>query len=511
MFKYGTACLCGAAAAGVALMCRLRRQHLYLLLHRRTAAPQLTSAGDVLCSYQHAHEADAIHKQLGPVVGVFAAGRYHLLVSDAALLSEVLSKTASYTTDGDAVGSGLQRYLIWLHGDEWRRIRGVCLRSFVAHGTPQVHASRAASVLVPRLVQALREHNAADSTQTLFARAQLSSWLEYICGGMGSAVPLHGGKPRADSADSLSEAYDALLAGVSWRSEVPTALWWMWWLQQNRDLKKAAAVLQTAVRERLRTAAPDCPLGVLRAAVAEGALTEAECVDNVCGFGLAAHDGSVLSAVLSHLLRAPAHVLASVRDEVTAAGADAINMAASRKLPTLSGAVDEALRLSPPIPLFVRRAVCNTTVGGFAVPQGTALHFNVAWFAVRTELWGEDAAQFKASRFDGPGVTYREPLYLTFGTGPRRCMGQPFIVAHARAAVAGLVGSMSDEELAVCIEADARVRPPSASEGVCGRCGAVSVKLCDLSAVDPAVRAMWKGEGRPCYTCLGELFLASDE
>jgi cytochrome P450 len=124
-------------------------------------------------------------------------------------------------------------------------------------------------------------------------------------------------------------------------------------------------------------------------------------------------------------------VLARVAEET----ADVPDVELSR-LPALRAAVQEALRLYPPVWYVGREATADTTLGGYAVPEGSfaitspyVVHRNPA-------LWPDPLA-FRPERFlpgAKPGPRMRG--YLPFGLGPRLCIGMHFALAEI-ATVAG--------------------------------------------------------------------------
>jgi cytochrome P450 len=91
----------------------------------------------------------------------------------------------------------------------------------------------------------------------------------------------------------------------------------------------------------------------------------------------------------------------------------------------LQWCLNETLRLYPTVPLNSRRSIVDTTLprgGGpdglspVFVPKGTEVNYSVYATHRNEAIWGKDANEFKAERWDGrkPGFEY-----LPFNGGPR--------------------------------------------------------------------------------------------
>lgn len=101
------------------------------------------------------------------------------------------------------------------------------------------------------------------------------------------------------------------------------------------------------------------------------------------------------------------------------------------------------------MPITVRVAVRDTTIGGHAVPKGTEIIMS-PWLVNRyTALWGPDATEFRPERWattikgeekvNNTGGAASNYAQMTFLHGPRSCIGQGFARAELRCLIAAFV------------------------------------------------------------------------
>jgi len=114
-----------------------------------------------------------------------------------------------------------------------------------------------------------------------------------------------------------------------------------------------------------------------------------------------------------------------------------------RQLPYLRNVFREALRLYPPITFLPRVALKPTTIAGKRVKRGTMIMIS-PWTAHRNALLWENADRFVPDRFathdDDPNTSQKKDkgTHLSFGIGPRVCIGASFATMEATLIIARL-------------------------------------------------------------------------
>ena len=200
----------------------------------------------------------------------------------------------------------------------------------------------------------------------------------------------------------------------------------------NPDIPRIEAALETLrtyvarmLVERAEKPREDLVSAMIAAQATEGRLTEAELVWNVCNLLFAGHDttrfqlGLVLKSAIDH-------------DVWEAVGTD----------PELaSGVVNEALRLTPTVPMLSRIVTEDFEFEGVVFTTGTQVRLNTL------------AATRDPQRFLDPDAfdPLRDPQWdMTFGRGARYCLGANLakseLVSGLRVLISRLTDVAIDEE-----------------------------------------------------------------
>ncbi|MFK8845692.1 cytochrome P450 [Streptomyces sp. Ac-502] len=181
-----------------------------------------------------------------------------------------------------------------------------------------------------------------------------------------------------------------------------------------------------------------------RAGTAEdGGLDATEIREQVLVFLLAGHETTATSLAFTlHLLARHPAEQALVREEIDAvlAGRDP-EAADLDRLPRLTMALKEAMRLYPAAPVVSRRGVAAIEIDGYRIPDGADVIVS-PWVTHRhPDLW-EDPERFDPLRFTPEREAARHRYaWFPFGGGPRACIGQHFSMLESVLAAAVLLRS----------------------------------------------------------------------
>lgn len=105
-------------------------------------------------------------------------------------------------------------------------------------------------------------------------------------------------------------------------------------------------------------------------------------------------------------------------------------------LPYLRMVVDEAMRLYPPAWGFSRQALSDDTLGGYSLPRGW-LAFVIPYALHRHPGYWQNPESFDPERFSPERSADRPKfVYLPFGAGPRRCIGDQFALIETHLTLA---------------------------------------------------------------------------
>lgn len=118
----------------------------------------------------------------------------------------------------------------------------------------------------------------------------------------------------------------------------------------------------------------------------------------------------------------------------------------------LDAAIQESLRISPPIPIVPRRLGEPATLGGFELPAGVHVA-PCAYLAQRDPDVFPDPARFDPERFLGKRPGPYE--FFPFGGGTRICIGLPFAIFEMRQVLATV---LARADLKLLGEASGRAR-----------------------------------------------------
>ncbi|KAI5985412.1 cytochrome P450, partial [Pisolithus marmoratus] len=142
-----------------------------------------------------------------------------------------------------------------------------------------------------------------------------------------------------------------------------------------------------------------------------------------------------------------------LRQELLSFGGEPSYDQLTNNLPYLDAIVQETLRLHPSVPELARQAdeddvipllepvrtKSGEVVDSIAIERGTVITIPVSCLNQAEAIWGPDARVFKPERWlEADGITKKAQEVkghrhlLTFGDGPRTCLGKLFAVAEIK-------------------------------------------------------------------------------
>ncbi len=168
------------------------------------------------------------------------------------------------------------------------------------------------------------------------------------------------------------------------------------------------------------------------------AFTREELIDQIGVFFLAGHEttASVLTWVFFILSQQP-HVAQRIADDINhvTQGQD-LQMEHMRQLPYVRHVFREVLRLYPPITFLPRVAQQATRIADKKLKRGAMIMIS-PWTAHRNALLWNNADCFDPDRFldsseqTNPAVKADKGTHMSFGIGPRVCIGASFATTEA--------------------------------------------------------------------------------
>lgn len=214
----------------------------------------------------------------------------------------------------------------------------------------------------------------------------------------------------------------------------------------------------------------------------KGLLTDSEAQDELVTAVMGGHEttASLMSWVTVKLLEHP-NVLEKVRQEVDSLfervrqrcgeqGEISMDWQDLDELPLLSSVVHETLRLYPSAPVLNRQSTEEIQIGDWEIPRGTQILIP-SWTIHRDPTYWPDPLAFVPERWDEGWGKERERgidsrtqteggstarrhtqhhehlrqqfqqqfIFLPFGAGPRKCLGQQFAILETKLAIALLL------------------------------------------------------------------------
>ncbi|MBK5233144.1 MAG: cytochrome P450 [Thermoleophilia bacterium] len=126
-------------------------------------------------------------------------------------------------------------------------------------------------------------------------------------------------------------------------------------------------------------------------------------------------------------------------------------------LPWTRAAIEEAMRITPPVWTVGRKALADDVIGGYDVPAGSGVMVLITMIHRDPAIWPNPEG-YDPSRFLPENVKSRpRHAYLPFGAGRRMCVGSTFAIVEAT-----LLAAMISRKLTFDVPRGAKIEPEAA-------------------------------------------------
>ncbi|GJD47922.1 Putative cytochrome P450 132 [Methylobacterium crusticola] len=384
----------------------------------------------------------AEHFEQPIVAGDGALGRVTVVSEPAAIRHVLLDNAANYRKDDlqrRVLAPGLGNGLLTAEGDEWRLQRRTLAPIFSPRHVAgfQAPMTEAAARLARRLAR--RDGQSVDVALEM-TRVTLDV--------LERTIFTHGLPREPDALGRAITRYFEALGPIDPLDVfgVPDWVPRLGRIRARPALRFFAEVVDELIERRraLATAAEaphDLLTLLLRAQDPETGrgLSDLEVRANIVTFIGAGHETTANALTWTlYCLSQDEAARAAVEAEVDAAFAGTAAPAAEH-LPWTRAAIEEAMRLFPPVPFMSRQAVADDRIGRIKIPRGSLV--TVAPYVLhRHRLLWEDPDAYVPERFLPENrARIDRYAYLPFGAGPRVCIGASFSLTEATLVLAHLV------------------------------------------------------------------------
>ncbi|XP_040382987.1 cytochrome P450 76M5-like [Oryza brachyantha] len=440
--------LCAALAAAMAYCAagtaRRRRRRRGL----PPGPPPLPVIGNVLSLRGNMHHALAqLAGEYGPVMTLKLGLVTTVVVSSADAAREAFTRhdrrlAARAVPDASRARGFAERSMIWLPSSDprWKTLRGV-----VATHVFSPRSLAAARGVRERKVRDIVAYIAKHAGEEMdIGQVVYGGVINLVSSAFFSADVVDVGE---ESAHGLREAVEQIIAAIA-KPNVSDLLpflrpldlqGWRRWAEKRYD--KVFGILNSIVDRRLADGSAGKHAGDFLDSLLEllsaGKIARDDVTTIMFDVFAAGTDTIAITVewAMAELLRNPS-IMAKARAEMKRVLAGGKNAAIEEndvveKLPYLQAVVKEALRLHPVAPILLpHRAVDDgVEIGGYTVPKGSTVIFNV-WAIMRDPAAWERPDEFMPERFfhraeEAAEFRGKDYVFIPFGTGRRLCPGLP--------------------------------------------------------------------------------------
>ena len=153
------------------------------------------------------------------------------------------------------------------------------------------------------------------------------------------------------------------------------------------------------------------------------------------GIVFAGHETTAVTLIWQFfLLSQNQDVEEPIRDEMRRTIGDrAVTVEDLASMPLVDQAIQETMRLYPPVYVTGREADRDDSYGEMSYPKGTRFLINIRGLHLDPAVW-PDPHRFDPARLDGSHELHRFE-YIPFLGGPKKCLGDGFAMTEMRLAV----------------------------------------------------------------------------
>jgi cytochrome P450 len=369
----------------------------------------------------------------GPMVRVCLPKPF-VQVTDPAAIEQVLRVNPDNYTRGvlyKGFAGFMGRGLLTLDDRQWRDHRKVVQPAFTPQrlGADAQEAVPATAAVLQRWQQAARRTEPIDIAPDVMSIATRTVGRAIL--GRDLSEPALG---YAHAAGFATRAmYTATIMGLNELvpDTVPT--------RYNRTKRRSQRVLDQVIGEVITARRRSGDLGQDAAGLLLASdLDDQAVADNLRTLLLAGTDttGQALAWTLYELARHP-RARQEVEEEVDRVlGGEAPSAQTRDQLPVTGSAVEEALRLHPPVWQFPRDSIQDEVVAGRDIPGGSTLLLSTYGTHRSAQLWTDPEAYEPARFRDGSAQTRPRHAFFPFGGGRRLCIGRNLAMATLVTAIA---------------------------------------------------------------------------
>jgi cytochrome P450 len=377
-----------------------------------------------------------------PIFETRVLGRNVVFVMAPQLVREVLVTSSASFDKGDltrrTLSPALGDALLTAEGEHWRWQRRAAAPTFRPEAmAPYLPAVQAA-------VERRRAHwsTLPDGASLDIAHEMMRTTFDAILDAMLT------GRHSMD-ADRVERAITAYLSSVAWVTVLTITRLPAWTPFPGRlRTELARRFLRRSAREAAESSRRSSEQSALIASLAKvsdpatgRAMDDVDLADNFLTFMAAGHETTALALTWTWYLLAlhpdvEQRVVAEVRQCTRGRPLAYEDLA---RLDLTTRVIQESMRLFPPAPVIVRRALADVRIGERLIPRGTDVYVPVYALHRHEKLWSNPHA-FDPERFAPERAATRDRYaYLPFGAGPRVCIGSSFAMMEAVAMLASLI------------------------------------------------------------------------